>query len=283
MIAPEDRPSALSPSSAALWRECPASWWYRYIDKLKEPPTEAMERGTFVHRVLELLMALAPEARTLDTARQLARQVWDTELDQLPGLADLSDDERRATRVAAWAGIRMYFELDDPTTIEVRALEYDLLTEVAGVPFRGIVDRLEDVGNGTVVTDYKTGKAPEKGTKWTRQREMEKLEQLLMYGAVLRDDGVTLAGAQLIFLSPESPGIVSIRCNDQQLDQALDRMRTTWLSIQRALDHGSAPPDPGPLCAWCDHVDRCLAGQTAVRERHRAGKNIGPAETAVWL
>lgn len=278
-----EAPTHLSPSSAALWRECPASWWYHYIDRLREPPTEAMERGTFVHRVLELLMALPPHERTLDAAKELARKVWDTELDQLPGLAGLTDEQLKATRIEAWRAIRNYFELDDPTTVEVRALEYELRTTVGGVPFLGYVDRLEGVGNGSVVTDYKTGKAPEQGKRWTRQREMEKLEQLLMYGAILRDDGVVPAGAQLIFLSPERPGIVSIRCNDQQLDQALDRMRATWQQIGRALDRGSAPADPGPLCGWCDHVDRCLPGQTAVRERQRAGKNVGPSETAVWL
>ena len=47
------------------------------------------------------------------------------------------------------------------------------------MPFRGIVDRLDEEGDGLVVTDYKSGKAP--SARFRRGR----LDQVLLYAAAV--------------------------------------------------------------------------------------------------
>ena len=49
----------------------------RYIDKLPDPKNEAAVLGTFVHQILEDLLSLDPNERSIDAARDVARKLWD--------------------------------------------------------------------------------------------------------------------------------------------------------------------------------------------------------------
>ena len=66
----------LSPSSASTFRQCPRRWKHRYIDRMPDPKGIPALIGTFVHRVLEDLLAHEASERTIDTARGLARTLW---------------------------------------------------------------------------------------------------------------------------------------------------------------------------------------------------------------
>ena len=69
-------PRSLSPSGASTFRQCARRWKFRYVDKLPDPPGEPALRGTFVHHVLEELLAVAPAQRTLERARAICRDLW---------------------------------------------------------------------------------------------------------------------------------------------------------------------------------------------------------------
>ena len=63
--------SALSPSRAADFMQCPLLYRFRVVDRLPEAPSSAAARGTVVHAVLERLFDLPAAERTLDAARAL--------------------------------------------------------------------------------------------------------------------------------------------------------------------------------------------------------------------
>ncbi len=50
------RPTRWSYSSLATYEECPAKWKYSYIDRLPNPPSPAMERGTRLHQLCETVL-----------------------------------------------------------------------------------------------------------------------------------------------------------------------------------------------------------------------------------
>ena len=56
------------------------------------------------------------------------------------------------TRWRAWKAIEGLWALEDPKTVDVRATEQDIQVDLGGVPFRGIVDRLGEEGDGLIVT-----------------------------------------------------------------------------------------------------------------------------------
>lgn len=288
-----DRADHLSPSGVAMFRQCPKAWAYVYIhDAPRAEPTEAMVRGTFVHRVLELVMQEHPSHRTEKVAKELASMVWVEMADAIAAVcADDSpcpdgDDAEDAIAISrlneqtfrwmAWWSIVKFFELADPQKINVWATEYELDLEVEGVPFVGHIDLVEDRTLGLVVDDYKTSAKPE--GSYAAEKEREKLIQVLLYGAALREMGHRVQKVGLLFLSPEgNSGELALRVDDATLQTAADGLKVTWEATRQVIATGEARANTGPLCGWCDHITSCDEGQREVRVRDRMGRNIGPA------
>lgn len=280
-------PTRLSPSSAALWDQCPQRWWFRYVDGLPEPPPgEPAVLGTFVHRILELLLDDEPGARTLERARAHARTAWDetASSDDYVQLG-LAEADARRFRQRAWSTMELYFEVIDPASVRPVARELEVVCEIAGVPFRGFIDLVEhhEEGDGdgapaVIITDYKTGKPPVAGKPWSEAREAEKLLQPQWYAAALAELGEHRpVRARLLYLAavdgPE-PGSfrwnqreLSVDVTDEVLDAARSELRRRWDDMQAALALGRAEPSPGPLCGWCPYVEHCDVGQVECRRR----------------
>ena len=82
---------ALSPSRASDFMQCPLLYRFRVIDKLPEPPTQAMARGTLVHGVLENLFVSPAAERTREQAELLLAPYWEQMIAERAELADLVD------------------------------------------------------------------------------------------------------------------------------------------------------------------------------------------------
>lgn len=115
MPSPTSRPG-LSPSRANDFQQCPLLFRFRVVDKLPQPPSEAMARGTLVHAVLERLYDAPASARTADTARALLPGEWDRLRAAEQRYADLFTSQDRVESWLASAGtlIDTYFTLEDP-------------------------------------------------------------------------------------------------------------------------------------------------------------------------
>src|ERR687886_1178655 len=89
-------PTALSPSRAADFMQCPLLYRFRVVDRLPETPSPAAVRGTVVHAVLERLFDLPAQQRTLGSARSLLAPQWERVRAQEPELATLFDGDDAA-------------------------------------------------------------------------------------------------------------------------------------------------------------------------------------------
>ena len=262
-------PNGLSPSSIELWQQCPARFEQEKVLGRTSPGGVDASVGTFVHEVLEDLMAVDAEGRTIDKARELLRDRWPgwaasdrwAELAFAPG----SDDETSFKR-RAWAGVRGYFEIENPQRVEVIARERYLSAEVDGGPLRGIVDRLDrDVFNDVIVADYKTGKVPIPAYR------AAKFRQLNLYAAlVAKVDGVRPAEGRLLFTT--FGRVISTRIDGESVGVALAVAADTWEDLHAAEAGGGYGPQTGPLCGWCPFVGECAPGLAEVRERRAAGR-----------
>lgn len=258
------RPRHLSPSSASMFRQCPQRWKFRYVDKLPDPPGEAALAGTFAHRVLEELLGLDAEERTLESARALAAQVWaETESDKDFEALDLDADGVRNFKWAAWRAIEGLWDLEDPKTVDIVATETEVSTEIGGVPFVGYIDRVEEDSDGLVVSDYKSGRAP--GRKFSEAR----LEQVLLYAAALAEiHGTAPVRARLMYLGQR---IDETAVTADAIAEVTRRLVETWEELQKRSATGDFPPRPGPLCGWCAFARHCPEGLAEVERRHLAG------------
>ena len=258
-------PRSFSVSAAGLWRQCPLRWRFRYVDKRPDPPGEPALLGTFVHRVLELLCAQPAGTRTVERARELAGEAWpDTQND--PDYIALGHDEtsQRDFKWRGWTAIENLWRLEDPDQIKVRATEAKVQATVGGVPFFGIVDRIDVESDGLVITDYKTGKAP-------RPSDLPaSLDQVLLYAAAVEDHlGERPRRGRLYYLGT---GIRETDVTDDGLGGAVDRFTEAWADVGRACDSGEFPAAAGPLCGWCPYIADCSEGTAESTDRARRGR-----------
>ncbi|MCB0996559.1 MAG: PD-(D/E)XK nuclease family protein [Acidimicrobiales bacterium] len=270
-------PPHLSPSAASTYEQCPQRWRFRYVDRLPDPPGIPALAGTFAHRVLELLLQEAPERRTADTAKELARVAWpETEADPDYQALALTDAEAREFRWRGWLAIEGLWAVEDPAGVVVEATEHQVRTELGGVPFRGIVDRIDvDPSGGLVITDYKSGRAP------TPRFSADRLRQVLLYAAAVAElTGRQPKRARLLYLGQK---VVEVDVDSDNLGKAVGALGATWGSLSRSCDNDDFAPRPGPLCGWCPYVDRCAAGRAEVTLRHEAGVMRADAPALVAL
>jgi RecB family exonuclease len=193
--------ASLSPSSMATWRQCPKRFFFEKILRLEVEAAEAAVCGSFVHLVLEHLMGRPSGERTADVARSIAGAVWPEFIgDPESRFAELGLDPEavKAFKHRAWAGVLGYFNIEDPNLVDVVGTEQEVRAELDGAPVYGIIDRIDRAGDGLVVTDYKSGKAP----AWEDERE-EKLGQLRTYAALLDATGQRVTELRLLFVSPQ--------------------------------------------------------------------------------
>ena len=258
------RPRHLSPSSASLYQQCPRKWRHRYIDRLPDPPGEPALVGTFAHLVLEHLLQLPEGQRSQDAAKTLARKHW-PEIEQEADYQalGLNDTEAKAFRWKAWEAIAGLWALENPDETEVHATEHEVQVDISGVPFRGIIDRVDVVDNSLVISDYKSGKAP---SDRFRHRP---LKQVLLYAAAIEASfGQRPLGARLLYLGQRTLGV---RVTPSNLSAAVGELASTWSSLTNDCERNEFATSTGPLCAWCPFLAECPDGQQEVIARNEAG------------
>ncbi|HJM28369.1 MAG: PD-(D/E)XK nuclease family protein [Acidimicrobiales bacterium] len=253
-------PPYLSSSSSSMFDQCPSKWKFRYVDKLPDPPGEPALLGTFAHEVLEFLLQEAPECRTKERAKELAAQIWPKIENNDDFLAlELDDAEIKEFKWKSWNAIEGLWKLEDPSKVEVKDTERDVRVMLGGVPFRGVIDRVDKENQRLVVADYKSGKPPKK------RFAGDKLNQVLLYAAAIREaDGELPNKARLLFLGQE---IIETEVSEETLKAPIGKLQDIWNELNLACDSDTFPSKTGPLCAWCPFVTYCPDGEEEVRQR----------------
>lgn len=226
--------------------------------------------------------------RDLERARVLARVAWaDVEGSEEWDSLGLDEVAARRFRQRAWATVEAYFSCETPSDVVPVARELEVEVTLDGVPFRGFIDLVEQapgsaVGAGgqqsIVITDYKTGKPPEKDKPWSEEQTTERLWQPLWYAAALSEMGEHLpVRARLLYFTAldarrgggfdTRTGELSVDLDDEALSAARVELRRRWDDIAAAREAGHADATPGPLCGWCPYVDVCDEGRAEVERR----------------
>lgn len=126
-------PDSLSPSSIAEFLECPQSYLFQYLLKIRQPTNPTLAKGTMCHKALERVFDLKCHDRTPQNLRNLMRAAWREARDDEPYDAlfrverDDDDDESSALKRDLEAETRWgreaislldnYVALEDPSRI----------------------------------------------------------------------------------------------------------------------------------------------------------------------
>ncbi len=246
-------PSTLSPSKITAFTNCPLAFRFSVVEHLPEPPSPPALKGTLVHRALELLFTeYPPGSRSRDAAQKALDAAW-RELqdgDELDGLR-LDETETIAFLVDARVLVDRYLELEDPDGVRAIGLELNLSTEIDGVTVRGIIDRLDELDDGSLaVVDYKTGRAPR------TEQSKSRLSGVQMYALMCEAElGRRPSVVRLLYLRDRI--VISAAPTDQAMRGTRQRALGVWSAIERACKEDDFRPNPSSLCRFCAFQAYC--------------------------
>ncbi len=266
-------PSTLSPSKITAFTNCPLAFRFSVVERLPEPPSPAALKGTLVHRALELFFTEQPPgSRSRQAAQDALDAAWQ-ELRSGEELGGLGLDKRESAAFIAdsRALVDRYFELEDPDEVRQVGLELSLSTDLNGVTVRGIIDRLDELDDGSLaVVDYKTGRAPR------IEQSRSRLSGVHMYALMCEAElGRRPAVVRLLYLRDRV--VISAAPTDQAMRGTRQRALGVWSAIERACREDDFRPNPSSLCRYCCYQAYCPAfgGDPASAASALTPANIG--------
>jgi putative RecB family exonuclease len=232
----------LSPSKLSTFLSCGQLYHYKYVEMLPDPSGQAAVNGTAVHAALEALYQMEPAQRTLAAALAHLTHVVETWND--PRSECTPELETCQERV--WA----LFDLEDPTQINCRRTEMDLLVDwYDDHQLRGIIDRVDVEDDGYVIVDYKSGKAPGDGYL------DEKTLGIKMYALMgLKAFGALPVRVKLLYLGTPQTITMDVTPN------MVRGVEMKAVASVEAMEAGTFTPKPGMACRFCNYKDVCPAG-----------------------
>jgi putative RecB family exonuclease len=249
---------SLSPSRAGDFQNCPLLYRFRTIDRLPEPASPAMVRGTLVHAVLEDIFGEPAPARTLERAVELLPREWERLRQDDPRVTELFTPEQAAHETAWLASaidlLTTYFTMEDPRCLEPAAREERVAYDVEpDLSFGGIVDRIDIAPDGRIrVVDYKAGRSP--GPAF----EGKAMFQMRFYALVIwRTRGVIPTLLQLMYFGDGQ--FLWYEPTESDLVHTENKLLALWAAIERAIELRDFPPRQSGLCRFCAHQALCPA------------------------
>jgi putative RecB family exonuclease len=246
-------PPYLSASSINTYLQCPLKFRFNKIDLIPDEPGEAAVLGNFVHDVLEELYKLEPEMRIKQSAKEIAKSLWETTWEPEVKKLIKNAEKLRTFRWHAWWCIEKIWEMEDPSRVSPAGLETEVIADIGGVKIRGFIDRYIENDNGKlIVGDYKTGKTPKK------MYLDDKFFQLHIYAKLLSNSGIgETEEVQLLYLKD------GVRFSREVTDKDVASMTNTVQTVKGQIDEscksGNFEARKSTLCNWCSYQKICPA------------------------
>ena len=247
-----------TPSRLTTWLDCPRRYRFVYVDRpspAKGAPWAHNSVGAAVHTALAAWWSLPVGQRTAEAAATLVRQKW-------IGLGFRDDAQSDEWRERAADMVARYVDRLD-RHVEPVGIERTVAMRTERIAVSGRIDRLDRRGDELVVVDYKTGRHV-----LTADDARGSLA-LAIYAAAaaktLRRDCVRVELHHL-----PTGDVVEWSHSTESLDRHLRRaedIAAEAVAAEQSGDDAAFPPNPGPMCGWCDFSAHCPEGRAAQAPR----------------
>jgi superfamily I DNA/RNA helicase len=182
-------PGHFSPTALNDYLKCPRLYWYNHHPGLAAAPRGIeMERGSFLHRVLEEFHAREQEWRGLPPDRQrdwlqdVLERHLERYLERQEVVLERRAEEQEVRRILE-NYVRFATSFQPVRRLGTLMVERKFVLQLDGAEIHGKIDRVNDTGDGTCeVVDYKTGRGQPAQRAYDSYFGDEPLDvQLLMY------------------------------------------------------------------------------------------------------
>ncbi|MEV4455272.1 PD-(D/E)XK nuclease family protein [Microbispora sp. NPDC049633] len=262
-----------TPSRLNTWLDCRRRYRFTYLDRpapQKGPPWAHNSVGASVHNALAAWWREPYDRRTPVMAAVLLTNGWIRE--------GFRDEEQSATwRDRARAMVSSYVAALDPGDEPV-GVERTVATRTSVIAVSGRVDRLDRRGDELVVVDYKTGRRP------PTSDDARSSIALAVYA--IASSRMMRRACRRVELHHLPTGTVAewehteeslarhLSRAEDIATEAADADDAYRAAIPRREDRAGAaevppeidrlfPPEPGPICSWCDFRRHCPEGRAA--------------------
>lgn len=251
-------------SALETYKLCPQKYQFQEIDRIRVKKSKAAVFGTHIHSALRYMFSQDPLFPTLDQVLDYSRAHWPSQ-----ETFDVSPEEKTLYVQSGERIIRNFYAKNAPWNFSVVDLEshFEVLIED---PRRhethvlaGRIDRIDKVGDGFEVIDYKTSRT------LPSQAKVDADLQMSIYALGLQrrwphvaPESITLS---LYFLK-HGEKLSTARTSEANAATQEDVLRTIS-EIRGKQERGERfEPVPGPHCGFCPYKPQCPAWRHLYRK-----------------
>lgn len=238
----------LSVSKIKTFEQCKTKYRFAYIEKLPRKQMDFHYFGKFLHEVLENfhLKLIKNDERKYNVIMQ---ECFMQALKSVNGVALTKEQKEEAFKICI-----VYLNKLVNDTCKVLSVEREFYLDINGaLLLNGFIDRIQLDADGILhVSDYKTSKSKDYLKK--------DLFQLLIYALALCVENKDLKEVRTsyVMLKHDCELIEKSFKREQIMREADNIIKYSEAMMNEKIFQ----PSVGPLCKYCDYVEKCSEGQS---------------------
>lgn len=236
-------------SQLEVYQTCPLKYRYQYYLKIPTPPSAALSFGESIHQALQKFYQKYKngEKVNLKTLLALYEECW------LP-IGYSSKAHQLKTKREGKKILENFYQKFHSEKIKIIDLERKFRLKINDHLFiNGVIDRVDQTGDGIEIIDYKTGKIPQ-------EKELEKNLQLSIYAMAAMDKklyhkNINQITLSFFFLQDETK--ISLKKSEKDILKTKREIE----EITQKINQKQFPAKTGPWCRYCPFKINCEAWQ----------------------
>jgi len=260
-VEKSDRPMGFMPQKFSFtqikaFENCPYQYRFAHILKIPTSGKPVFSFGKTMHSTLQKFFILVNSLKSSNQADLFSQQPKELAPPKLEELNKIYEE----TFIDDWypdkktkedyfargkASLKMFYDAYLQRLPEAINLEYGFNLKIGDYSLRGQIDRIDKLGDGIKIVDYKTGKAKDKLSS-------EDKEQLLIY-QIAAQDVLKVKVNELSFYYLEEGREETFLGTEKELTKVKERVIDTISEIRK----GYFPAKPSELCKYCDFNSIC--------------------------
>lgn len=229
-----------SVSRILLWDQCPLAFKFYYIDEIPEIPTTELQIGKAVHKAIEIYCKQLINGQP-GTIEEIVAEATNT-VSNSEILNEVNEMFRKFVLTHEFNGRK------------ILAVEKEIIQNVAGYKFKGILDLIEIDDSVVTITDWKSGR------RIFSQSECDNSLQASAYALLIHKEYPNLQNLETFvckFDFIRYNQIIETKRTLRDLKLIETYIKRKIEKISDAINNDKFTPKPSYYCEWCSYVDRC--------------------------